>query len=258
MIAWTERLEGRNGPRGPVAELTLTDRTGGSSVGPYGTATGSDGLNLGVHVGDDLDRVTANRAALASALGLAVERLVVANQVHGVTVAHVSDPWPTRPQDADAMVTTVPDLALAVLVADCVPVLLAAPDEGVVAVAHAGRPGMAAGVVPATVGAMRDLGGRRIVARLGPSVCGRCYEVPLELREQVAAVQPVSRTLTWAGTPALDVAAGVLSQLVELGVAVQQLPGCTRESANLYSYRRDGRTGRFAGVARLRPAEVGA
>jgi copper oxidase (laccase) domain-containing protein len=90
------------------------------------------------------------------------------------------------------------------------------------------------------------------VARLGPSVCGRCYEVPLELREQVAAAQPASRTVTWTGTPALDVAAGVLEQLAVLDVPVQQLPGCTRESDALYSYRRDGRTGRFAGLAVLR------
>jgi YfiH family protein len=254
VIAWTERLEPAQGSAGPVAELTLTDRRGGSSSGPFAAEDGTGGLNLGSHVGDDRGHVEANRRAVASALGLPAERLVVANQVHGSTVAHVVSPWADRPADADALVTTTPDLALAVLVADCVPVMLAAPDEAVVAVAHAGRPGMATGVVGATVAAMRDLGARRILARLGPSVCGRCYEVPLELRERVAQVQPVSRTLTWTGTPALDVAAGVLAQLADLDVVARQLPGCTRESAHLYSYRRDGQTGRFAGVVQLRSA----
>ncbi|GAA4353120.1 peptidoglycan editing factor PgeF [Angustibacter luteus] len=238
-------------------DLALTDRVGGSSPAPYATAGGAGGLNLGSHVGDDPALVVANRTAVAAALGLPTDRLVVANQVHGARVVQVDGPWVGAPADADALVTTSTELALAVLVADCVPVLLAAPDDGVVAVAHAGRPGMAAGVVPAAVSAMRDLGARHVVARLGPSVCGRCYEVPLDLREQVAASQPASRTVTWTGTPALDVAAGVLQQLAELDVPVRQLPGCTRESDSLYSYRRDGRTGRFAGVAVLRSAGSG-
>src|SRR5439155_26658245 len=99
------------------------------------------------------------------------------------------------------------------LVADCVPVLLAAPQDGVAGVAHAGRKGMAAGVVLRLVEAMRDLGAREILGRVGPSVCPRCYPVPLELREEVAASWPVTRSVGWRGQPSLDVAAGVLEQL---------------------------------------------
>jgi copper oxidase (laccase) domain-containing protein len=106
-------------------------------------------------------------------------------------------------------------------------------------------------VVDEAVSRMRDLGARSITSVVGPSICGRCYEVPEELRSQAAAVSPVSATVSWTGTPAVDVAAGVVSQLVAQGVAVRWVAGCAREDARLYSYRRDGRTGRFAGIVAL-------
>lgn len=246
MIAWSQTLVGAAGP----VTWATTDRDGGCSTGSWAAADGTGGLNLATHVHDDPEHVRTNRSGLAEQLGLPVERLVVADQVHGPDVVQVSGPCATPPV-ADALVTTQPELVLTVLVADCVPVLLADPERGVVAVAHAGRPGMVAGVVGAVVGAMRDLGARDLVARLGPSVCPRCYEVPLDLREQVAAVQPEARSLTWDGRPSVDVAAGVLAQLVAHGVRCRQLPGCTVESDRLYSYRRDGVTGRFAGLAWL-------
>lgn len=215
----------------------LTDRTGGVSTGPW------QGLNLGLHVEDDPAHVTENRRRLQAQVG---RRLVWMDQCHGADVAVVDEVPDVAPR-CDGVVTTNPDLALAVLVADCVPVLLASPD-GVVAAVHAGRPGMVAGVVPAAVAAMRGLGAREVDAVVGPSVCGRCYEVPGEMRDAAAAVSPESATVSWTGTPAVDVAAGVVAQLRDLDVAVRWVPGCTRESPSLYSYRRDGRTGRFAGV----------
>lgn len=177
--------------------------------------------------------------------------LVVATQVHGTTVAEVTGPWPGPVPEADALVTRVPRLALAVLVADCTPVLLAAPRQGVVGVAHAGRRGMADGVVPALLAAMRDLGARHLIGRVGPSICPRCYEVPPELREQVAAQVPVALSVSRHGTPALDVAGGVLEQLAPHCADLEQLPGCTAERTDLFSYRRDGSTGRSAGLAWL-------
>lgn len=244
VLDWTQRVEG------PVGEclLALTSRSGGQSQGAYAAADGSGGLNLGSHVGDEPADVTANRAALAGAVGVSAPYLVIADQVHGRDVVQVSAPWVGAPPAADALVTTHPDVALAVLVADCVPVLLVAASEGILAVAHAGRPGLAAGVVPAVVDAMRDLGSTVIQAWLGPSVCPRCYPVPDELREQVAAVAPTSRSVAWDGQPAIDVAGGVLEQLRGLGVRVRQVPGCTVEDRDRYSYRRDGRTGRCAGL----------
>lgn len=223
--------------------FAFTDRLGGISEAPY------DGLNLGGRVGDDGDTVRHNRALLATAIGLAPESVSYMNQVHGNAVAVVDGPWTGNAPEVDALVTTQPGRALAVLVADCVPVLLADPEAGVVAVAHAGRPGLKAGVVPAVIGVMRDLGARKLVARVGPSVCGRCYEVPAEMREDVAAVVPESWSVTRQGTSALDVPAGVVAQLRAAGAAVDTVGTCTIEDPASYSYRRDGVTGRFAGVA---------
>ncbi|PZF80118.1 peptidoglycan editing factor PgeF [Jiangella anatolica] len=227
---------------GPV-RFAFTDRHDGVSVAPY------DELNLGGHVGDDPQAVGRNRALLAEAIGLAPGAVTYMNQVHGNAVAVVDGPWTGPAPEADALVTTRPGRALAVLVADCVPVLLADPEAGVVAVAHAGRPGLKAGVVPAAIAAMRDLGARKLVARVGPSVCGRCYEVPDAMRADVAAVVPESWSVTRQGTAGLDVAAGVVAQLRAAGAAVETVPTCTIEDPHSYSYRRDGTTGRFAGVA---------
>jgi len=121
---------------------------------------------------------------------------------------------------------------------------------------HAGRPGMVGGVIASAIGAMRDLGATSIRATLGPSVCGRCYEVPDAMAREAAQVSPAAAARSWTGTPAIDVAAGVVEQLSAKGVAVQRIPGCTRERVDLYSYRRDANTGRFAGLVTLRGSQV--
>jgi YfiH family protein len=225
------------------AHFAFTDRWGGVSAAPY------ESLNLGGAVGDDRAAVRANRDLAAKALGLDPGRVVWMNQVHGDDVAVVGAPWEDgRAPEADAVVTTRRGLALAVLTADCVPVLLSDPDASVVAAAHAGRPGLVAGVVPAVVEAMARLGARpeRITARTGPSVCGRCYEVPPSMRSEVADVVPEAYATTGWGTPAVDVAAGVRAQLARVGVVnVDASAVCTRESADHFSYRRDRTTGRL-------------
>lgn len=238
-----ESVSGRAGH----ALLALSDRRGGTSQAPY------DGANLGAHVGDAPVAVQANRAALAAELGVQPSQLAFMHQVHGGDVAVVAAPQHGEPPQADALVTAVHGLPLVVLVADCVPVVLADPDAGVVGVAHAGRRGMAAGVAQRVVAAMRDLGARSVVARVGPSVCARCYEVPAAMRDEVAAAVPISASVDRHGRPALDIAAGVLAQLDPLCADVDVWAGCTREDADLFSHRRDGRTGRFAGIAMLVP-----
>jgi copper oxidase (laccase) domain-containing protein len=110
---------------------------------------------------------------------------------------------------------------------------------------------MVDGVVPAVLAAMRRLGATGITARIGPSVCGRCYEVPADMRAAVAAEEPASWATSRAGTPALDVSAGVAAQLRREGVDARTLAGCTVEDSRLYSYRRDHTTGRFAGLVWL-------
>ena len=152
------------------------------------------------------------------------------------------------------MVTDRRGLALAVLTADCVPVLLADPVAGVAAAAHAGRPGLVAGVVPAAVEAMAGLGAEpaRIVARTGPAVCGRCYEVPAAMRAEVGAAVPEAWAETAGAPRRVDVTAGVHAQLAPLGVRDRQRSAvCTLESADHFSYRRDRTTGRLAGYVWL-------
>ncbi|MFI1045196.1 peptidoglycan editing factor PgeF [Streptomyces griseoruber] len=231
------------------AHFAFTDRWGGVSAAPY------EELNLGGAVGDDPAAVHANRELAAKSLGLDPGDVVWMNQVHGADAVVVEGPWGDRPVPrVDAIVTGRRGLALAVLTADCTPVLLADPVAGVAAAAHAGRPGMAAGIVPAAVRAMVELGAEpsRIVARTGPAVCGRCYEVPERMRAEVAAVEPAAHAETSWGTPAVDVTAGVHAQLDRLGVCDrEQSPVCTRESEDHFSYRRDRATGRLAGYVWL-------
>ncbi|MFF1446234.1 peptidoglycan editing factor PgeF [Streptomyces sp. NPDC058295] len=231
------------------AHFAFTDRWGGVSAAPY------EELNLGGAVGDDPDAVRVNRELAAKSLGLDPGLVVWMNQVHGSDVAEVDGPWTTGlTPPVDGLVTATRGLALAVLTADCVPVLLADPVAGVVAAAHAGRPGMVKGIVPAAIDAMESLGAApsRIVARTGPAVCGRCYEVPEAMRAEVAAVEPAASAETSWGTPAVDVIAGVHAQLDRLGVHDRERsPVCTRESNDHFSYRRDRSTGRLAGYVWL-------
>ncbi|WP_120520459.1 polyphenol oxidase family protein [Arthrobacter celericrescens] len=208
--------------------------------------TDADAGNLALHVGDDPDDVLVRRARLESAAGLGDRTFQYMSQVHGNTVTFVGDL--AEPPTADAMVST--GQPLAVMVADCVPVVLAGESAHgpVLGVAHAGRPGVASGVVAATVGEMRQRGAEGITAWIGPSICGKCYEVPEELRAEVAAAVPDTWSVTSWGTPALDLQAGVRAQLGGLGVPVEYTGECTKDSPGLFSYRRQQQTGRFAGL----------
>jgi len=178
------------------------------------------------------------------------------HQVHGADVAVVDDQLLSRHDVpvADALVTRLPGVVLVVRIADCVPVLLADPDAGVVAAVHAGRPGLAAGVVSAAVSAMRGCGASQIRAWVGPHVCGGCYEVPASMREEVSALVPEAWAETSWGTPALDIGAGVVAQLSRHDVTVEDRSRCTVEDEDLFSYRRQGtESGRLGGLVWMRP-----
>ena len=228
-------------------EVAFTDRHGGASRAPFHS------LNLGYAGGDERVTVEANVSAAAEAFGTERSRLVASHQVHGAGVA-VVPPVADPPPRADGLVTATPDLTLSVRAADCVPVLLADPAAGVVGSAHAGRSGLVAGIVPAVLRTMSELGAGRIVAWVGPHICGACYEVPAALRDEVGALVPAARSTTRWGTPGLDVGAGVRAQLDEAGCETVDAGGCTYENSDLFSYRRDGpRSGRQAGLVRLLP-----
>ncbi len=244
---WREQVQAIGGCG---VDWGFTTTRGGSSTADFAS------LNLSGHVGDDPKAVESNRARVASSFGVGRDQLLFMNQCQGSDVVVVDGPWVGEPPAADGVVTTSPDLALAVLVADCTPILLVDQVAGVAAAVHAGRPGMMSRIALRAVDVMTDLGARSIRAVVGPSICGRCYEVPEVMRAQAAAISPSAAAVSWLGTPAIDVAAGVVEQLRARSVAVQWISGCSRESEELFSYRRAHRTGRYAGVVRLLDADA--
>lgn len=229
---------------GVRVDLGFTDRYGGVSQPPF------DSFNLGRLSADAPDDLSRNFSLLAQGFG--VSHVVTMSQLHGVHVVVVAGPDDPQPR-CDGLVTKALDVALCVRVADCVPVLLFDATAQVVGAAHAGRDGMANGVVTNIVAAMHGLGAKDISAWVGPHICGGCYEVPAKLRAEVSAKVPSSFACTTWGTPAIDVGAGVTVQLRARGVEVRDRARCTRESADLFSYRRDGASsGRMAGVIVMR------
>ena len=225
--------------------MVFTSRAGGVSAAPY------DSFNLGTHVGDDAADVAANRARLAEVLGLPVERFVWMEQLHTNTVTLVDGPSATPVEATDALVTRQKDLALCVLVADCTPVLLSDYTAGVIGAAHAGRMGARNGIVKNTVEAMVELGAEpsRIQVLLGPAAAGESYEVPEGMALDVEKHLPGSRTRTKKGTPGIDVRAGLVRQLMSLGVThIDADPRDTITDKDFFSHRREGVTGRQAGV----------
>lgn len=234
-------------PRHRGARALFTGRAGGVSAGEFSS------LNLARHVGDDPAAVEANRALLAAELDLDPASLVFVDQVHSAEVHVLPAEGPAPVVTADAIVTDRRDVAIAIMVADCLPVLLVDAEAGMIGAAHAGRPGLLGGVLEATVAAMRDLGARpeRLTVSIGPSVCGACYEVPAEMWEAGATLLPAAAATTRWGTPALDLRAGAVQALTRLGVpavAIDADHPCTLEDDTYFSYRRQGRTGRFAGI----------
>jgi polyphenol oxidase len=234
---------------GPVA-LAFTDRHGGVSRAPF------DSLNL-AWAGDDPEALAENHRRLAADFAPG-DPVAVLSQVHGSVVAYVGPDGPRTDLHghlharADGVVTDQPGMTLMVRGADCAMVLFADAEAGVIGGCHCGRPGLVAGVVPATIDRMRELGAREVTAWLGPYVCGRCYEVPADMQDEVAAVVPASRATTSWGTPSVDLGAGIKAQLAEAGAACVDLSVCTRESPDLYSYRRDHlESGRQAGLIRI-------
>jgi len=236
--------------------IAFTDRHGGVSEGAGSSldlAGGTDGAHSSAAAAANIGRV-------AAAFGVPPADVVSMRQVHGRRVVLVDADTPGRPAPtADALVTDTPGLVLLARAADCVPVAVADPVRGLVAVVHSGRPGTKAGVVSATVARMRAGGGEQLQAWIGPRVCGGCYEVPAAMRAEVAAVEPTTWSTTRSGTPGLDLAAGVRAQLRRAGVAVHDLAdrdgtavACTMESPDLFSHRRQGPgAGRLGALAQV-------
>jgi hypothetical protein len=220
----------------------MTTRIGGTSSGRYAS------FNLATHVGDDAAAVAENRRRLQAALELPAEPAWLA-QVHGREVARLAD---RLPANADAAVAFAPGQVCAVLVADCLPVFLAARAGDRVGIAHAGWRGLAAGVVEATVAA---LGGdpAELVAWLGPCIGPRAFEVGPEVREAFVARDADAHADFRDGREGrfrADLPALARRRLAAAGVGTVVASGlCTHaDPARFYSYRRDGETGRMAAL----------
>jgi polyphenol oxidase len=216
-------------------------REGGVSAGLFGS------LNCGFGSGDAPEKVAENRARAMAALDLAPDRLVTCHQVHSPDVVTVAAPW--RREDnprADALVTDRRGIALGILTADCVPVLFADADAGVIGAAHAGWKGALGGVVAATVAAMARLGAApgRMRAAIGPCIAQRSYEVGPEFPASFLAEDEANGDFfapaRRSGHFMFDIAGYVERRLIAAGIGTIQRAPCdtVAEATRFFSYRR--------------------
>lgn len=212
----------------------FTDRRGGESLGVY------ESLNLALHVGDDPAVVNANREKIGSAQFM--------NQVHGDHI-EVIDAVSLDIPTCDGLITKSSNVSLAVMVADCIPLLLVSKE--VVGAIHVGRAGLVNRIALKAIDLMRSLGAIEIHAVLGPSICGNCYEVPFQMQQDVIADHPRAFATTRKGTPGLDLPKALIADLVAAGVTYEASTICTFEDELYFSHRRQNPTGRFAGVVSL-------
>jgi polyphenol oxidase len=250
---------------GDEVTAVVSTRHGGVSTGPYGS------LNLGGHVGDDPDAVAENRRRLAAALGAG--RLTVADQRHTDRVAVVTRALAGRGHNGvadsaaafpatDALITDLPGTALAILVADCAPVVFYDPVRRAVGLAHSGRAGTLRGVVPKTIAAMTATFGTApadLLTGIGPAIGAASYEIgAAEAAQVTAAFGPAGERLLRPSRPGhalFDLAGAIQGQLRAAGVpagSVYDLAVDTRTSTDdFFSDRAARPCGRFAAIARL-------
>lgn len=214
-------------------------RKGGASSGLFA------GLNCGRGSSDQQEMVTINRARVAAAMGVAPDRLATVHQTHSdkvVTLRGDDDLAAVCRTEADAIVTATPGIAIAVLTADCQPILLADPDAGVIGAAHAGWKGALGGILEATVAAMRAAGATDIRAVIGPCISQRAYEVGEEFMDRFLAEDDDHARFFGGGPngrPMFDLAGFGLTRLRDLGVEADWIGHCTYSDPDrFFSYRR--------------------
>ena len=238
----------------PNIGALATTRRGGYSVAPYDDGAGGGGLNLGLHVGDDARTVLRNRALLPGAPAWLT-------QVHGVTVLDAAAVAPESAPEADASIASSAGPVCVIMTADCLPVLFADLNGKVVGAAHAGWRGLAAGVLGATVAAMRRAGAGEITAWLGPAIGPQQFEVGGEVLATFLAVAHGAAeqdAIRAAFAPLASGAGKYLADMPALARCLLARDGVSRawggqhctvsERARFYSYRRDGVTGRQASL----------
>jgi len=191
-------------------------------------------------VGDEPLTVASNRSVIGDVQFM--------NQVHGDEIVIVDSVTSDVPK-CDGLITTKPNLQLAVMVADCIPLLLISKEA--VGAIHVGRAGLVNQIALKAIDRMRSVGSQEIHAILGPSICGQCYEVPFEMQQDVMQDHPKAFATTRKGTPALDLPQALIAELISAGVSFEASAICTFEDEMYFSHRRQNPTGRFAGVVSL-------
>ena len=199
--------------------------------------------NFALHSGD-LTSVTERRTELSATLNL--KRIQFMNQSHS-NVVQVVTAFSRGVIDADGLVTNEKNVGLAVMVADCIPLLLTAKES--VGAIHVGRVGMVSGIVSIAVARMRELGATQILAAVGPAICANCYEVSPKIYAE--AIQLVPGSATSVVKHQLNLRSGVESQLRDFGIRVANWGSCTSENNEYFSHRRDSLSGRQVGVVWL-------
>ena len=191
-------------------------------------------------MGDEPLTVASNRSVIGDVQFM--------NQVHGDEIVIVDSVTSDVPK-CDGLITTKPNLQLAVMVADCIPLLLISKEA--VGAIHVGRAGLVNQIALKAIDRMRSVGSQEIHAILGPSICGQCYEVPFEMQQDVMQDHPKAFATTRKGTPALDLPQALIAELISAGVSYEASTICSFEDEMYFSHRRQNPTGRFAGVVSL-------
>ena len=226
-----------------MSRSLFTSRNGGVSVGPY------ESFNLALHVGDDATAVKKNRELLAQQWGYSPNSFHYMNQVHGADISIIDEnSSPEEVPTVDALFTMVTGKVLVTLIADCIPLLLRS--ERAVAAVHVGRQGLVRGVFESALEVFKfhGIAPQEIQAELGPSICGQCYEVDEKMFKDVQQKIPSTATKIRPQSTCLNIESGLISKLDEAGVRWKSSGLCTMHDPGFFSYRRDGITGRQAGV----------
>lgn len=230
----------------------ITNRYGGVSSAPY------DSFNFALHVGDNPLKVLENRMILAEKSDFLVENLLYMDQTHSDNIAVITDCAVNKIEDCDAMITHQKNIPLMVMVADCIPILLYDPVKKVIGVAHAGRNGTFKEIAKKTVLKMKetfDVKVSDLLVYLGPSIHACCYEVGSEIAEIVIKNFGEKYIKIVEQRWFLDLQHMNLDQLMDIGVQKEHIETsliCTCCDKDYFSYRREGVTGRFSGIIKLR------
>lgn len=230
----------------------VSDRHGGVSPAPYDT------LNIALHVGDNPKNILRNRTILANRFGYIGENLIYMDQTHSANITVIEHTAYNKIENCDALITDQKNIPLMVMVADCIPVMLYDPAKKVIAAIHAGRNGTFLKIVPKTVAKMQERfesDPKDILAALGPSIHPCCYEVGKDLADITLKNFGKSYITEKEGKHYLDLQKMNFDQLQESGLKAEHIEIssiCTACTPDYFSYRREGTTGRFAGVIKLR------